>query len=140
MFVSNDKNHIEIEGINFVRVILRDIKKVANNEKNKNPDYMRSISFILLTLGTQKYDVYLVAPSYPKIIYSLFRKTIINNCILNQFEGIYIGWSVGMKPWLSKNNHLYRKEINGFSFYDFSYLNINQVEQEIRELQKNKER
>lgn len=138
MFIS--KNHIEIEKINFIRVTLKDIKKAVNNGKNNNPDYMRFISFIMLTLGTQKYDVYLVVPSYPKIFYSLFRKTIINDCIQKQFEGIYIGWSVGTKSWLSQNSHLYRKEINGFTFYDFSYLNFNQVEQEIRELQKSKER
>lgn len=125
MYISDDRNHIKIEGINFIRLDMRRIKKVIDS-KQKNPEYNNFIATLILVLGSKKFDVYLPSKSYPKIFYRLFPKRIIANTVQMKFIGETIGFTEKTSPWLFHKSKKYLKKVEQFTFYDFSYLNLEQ--------------
>lgn len=126
MYVSNDQDIIEIEGIYFIRLDLRGIKRAVNyNHKNKL--YNTFISIIMIAIISQKYEIYLPVKSYPKIFYKIFRKEIIANTIVSKFNGIERCFSNRLQPWLFANAQWYSQNFGGFSFFDFSYLNFDDL-------------
>lgn len=126
MYVSNDQDIVEIEGIYFIRLDMRGIKR-AVNYKHKNKLYYTFISIIMLAIASQKYDIYLPVKSYPKIFYKMFRREIISDTIVSKFNGTERAFSNKLQPWLFANAQWYRQNFEGFSFFDFSYLNIDDL-------------
>lgn len=126
MYISNDQNIIEIEGIYFIRLNMSGIKK-AVNYKHKNKLYYTFISIIMLAIASQKYDIYLPVKSYLPIFYKIFRKEIIADTIVSKFNGIERCFSNKSQPWLFENAQWYRQNFGEFSFFDFSYLNVDDL-------------
>ncbi|RKJ74845.1 hypothetical protein D7X33_19125 [Butyricicoccus sp. 1XD8-22] len=121
--VRTGSNVISIEGYDFIKLDMRGLK-YAVKYKHKKSQYTNFVSLIMVILFSEKYEVYLPIPrKYPKFIYKLFRKTIILDSILFQFNGGSIGFHETFHPFLFKNNKFLYKKISNFGFYDFSILN-----------------